>query len=111
MSIIHEAYARGQQAAFDKFAGLSAAGIRGAVPNVPMAQTAASAAAPSLRSVQVQGKPAAPAAPQPAAGAQGLMQRAWGGLNKVVSHPLGSLGLSIAAPLAIGSMMSSNQQQ
>lgn len=110
MSIIEDAYARGQQAAFDKFAGLSAAGIRGAVPNVPMAQTAASAAAPSLRTVQVQGKPAAPA-PAPAAGAQGLMQRAWGGLNKVVSHPLGSLGLSIAAPLAIGSMMSPNQQQ
>jgi hypothetical protein len=113
MSILDQAYQQGQLAAFAKFAaGMSAANIRGAVPNVPMASTAASSAAPSLQQVQ----PVRPAAPRPAApaatpGVQGWAQRAWGGLNRVASNPLGQIGLSIGAPMLLSGMMSGNNNQ
>ena len=94
MSVIDQAYLEGRAAAFEKFA-MAPAPVRmsGPMP-VPMPPAA---------------RPAAPAA-APAA-APGMMQRAWGGLNKLVAHPMGSLGLSIAAPLALSSMMSPSQPQ
>jgi hypothetical protein len=123
MSVVDQAYAYGQQAAFEKFAaGLSAAAIRGAVPRVPFAGAAASNTVPSPRSLlgkaapavppggPVAGAPAAAAAPA-AAGSQNLLQRAWGGLNRMAANPVGQIALGVGAPMLIGSLGSNGSQQ
>lgn len=127
MSILDQAYTNGQQAAFEKFAaGMSAAGIRGAVPKVPLASSAAAATVPSMQAVQhVPAKPAAPAAAAPKPGApaapgaapiapvapaapQGWLAKGWGVANRVAANPVGQMAMGIGAPMLLSSMMNGN---
>ncbi len=106
MTIFDQAYQLGQADAFEKFALVRGAGIRApgvtvapvpnAMPHMSFAKDTAAHVAPAQT---------APAAPQ------GWLSKAWGGLNRVASNPVGQMALGIGAPMLIGSMMSGNNSQ
>ena len=102
------AYEQGVTAALEKFALLPGMGVMRAATSPVVSRKAMRKRvfAPSQNAHMAPGQAAATAAAK-----QGVLGKAWGGLNAIAANPVGQIGLMMGVPMAINAMSGPSSDQ